>query len=546
MIRSAAVAQRLLGLALALASFAILSSCGSGAVSGTPAVNDPTKITILPGTATAFSGLPTTFVITGGTGSYIVASDNQAIIPVSGGVTGGTLTIVPNPVTADTTVNLTVRDTGTAAPVSAKVTVKPGTVANNITVAASSTQGTSCLPAGVAQAVCSGGDALVSTTISQGGIPLPARAVRFDVVTGNFSFITTDPVTGADTLSNTVTVITDQAGNAQARIRVQADAPNQTALLQVTDVGTGAFQRTAFTIAQATGSSPGFFTSPESITFQGPNTSSCADSSVSATVFVFGGTPPYTVSNTTNAYSVSRDSVSFSGGSFDVTPVGICVGTPGLPIVVRDSSGRTATTTVANLPGTQQAPVFAVSPLAVTLTSCTSTASVIASGGTGTYVASTGSNSITFTHSGNTFTISRVPTSGAPPSSTSFTISDGQTSQDVTVSFTGEAAGACPAVHVSPSSVTLTDCTTPVSVTLSGGTGTSAYTASSNNASVIVSSITGTPATGGTLQVRRASPSGVFTPPATIAITGGAATGALTVNATGNTAGPNTGTSTCP
>ncbi|HST00241.1 MAG TPA: hypothetical protein VLJ84_01135, partial [Usitatibacter sp.] len=87
MIRSAAV-TRLLGLALALASFAFLSSCGSGAVSGTPAANDPTRITILPATATTFSGLPTTFVISGGTGSYIVASSNQSIIPVSGGIIG--------------------------------------------------------------------------------------------------------------------------------------------------------------------------------------------------------------------------------------------------------------------------------------------------------------------------------------------------------------------------------------------------------------------------------------------------------------------------
>ena len=534
MIRSVAVA-RLLGLALALASFAFLTSCGSGAVGGTPTANDPTRITILPAAATAFSGLPTTFVISGGTGSYIVASSNQSIVPVSGAVTGSSLTIVPNPVTANTTVTLTVRDTGTAPTASATVTVIPGTVANNITITPSSTQGGSCAPA-----VCSGGDALVSTTISQGGVPLPARGVRFDVVTGNFLFVTTDPASGVDTLTNTVTVTSDQAGNAQARIRIPADAPNQTALLQITDLGTGAFQRASFTIAQATGTSPGFFTSPESITFQGANTNTCADSNVQGTVFVFGGAPPYTVSNTSNAFQVDRDSLSSSGASFNVVPVGICVASPGLPIVVRDSSGRTATTLVANIPGTQPVPPLTVAPSTVTLTSCTSSASVIASGGAGSYVGSTGSSSIVFTHSGNTFTISRVPTnspgatSPAPPSSTTFTVSDGQTSQTVTVNFSGEGAGACPAVHTNPSTVTLTSCA-PATVNLSGGSGSGTYVATSNNQSVTVST------SGSTLTIHRTSPSASFTPPATVTITSGSATGTVTVNATGDPGPPPTG-----
>ena len=42
---------------------------------------------------------------------------NQAILPAIGGVTGRSLTLVPNPVTADTQVTLTLRDTGTAVPV---------------------------------------------------------------------------------------------------------------------------------------------------------------------------------------------------------------------------------------------------------------------------------------------------------------------------------------------------------------------------------------------------------------------------------------------
>ena len=173
--------------AFAFAALAGLVSCGSGAVS--PHVVDPTRILILPATATLFSGMPTTFTITGGTGAYIVSSSNQAVVPVSG-TSNGNLVIAPNPVLADTTVTLTVRDTGTNAPVTATLTVKPNTVNNSITITPTATQGGSCAPA-----VCSGGDAEVTATISQGGIPLAARGVRLEVVSGSFRFIVNPPNT---------------------------------------------------------------------------------------------------------------------------------------------------------------------------------------------------------------------------------------------------------------------------------------------------------------------------------------------------------------
>ncbi len=121
--------------AAALAAALTLASCGGGGVSANPSpiVDSPT-LTILPATADMDSGLPTTFVFSGGTGAYIIASSNQAVIPLGGGVTGRSVTVVPNPVTADTVVTLTLRDTGTAAPVSATVTVHPGTLNNDLTI----------------------------------------------------------------------------------------------------------------------------------------------------------------------------------------------------------------------------------------------------------------------------------------------------------------------------------------------------------------------------------------------------------------------------
>ena len=542
------LADRLARLALALASIAVVTSCGSGAVGPSTVVNDPTQITIQPGQCTVsgttvtcnnpailYSGLPTTFVITGGTGSYILSSNNQQVLPVSGNITGGSVTLFPNPVLVDTDVILTARDTGTTPIATAKATVKPGTVANNITITPTSAQNAACAPA-----ICSGGDALVSATISQGGIPLPARGVRFDVVTGDFHFVTTDQVTGVETLSASVTVFSDQAGKVTARIRANAGAANQTALLQVTDIGTSAFQRTSFVIVQSTGSSPGFFVTPTQITFQGTRQNECASFGTSASVFVFGGVPPYTVSNS-SPFQVTPNFISVSGGSYSVTPNGPCVAPPGLPIVVTDSTGHTATTTVANIPGTTAPPALTAQPAKVTLSSCTGSASVTVGGGApvqGQYFASAGSNAITAAVSGNTVTISRANPSPATAGPVNVGISDGITTTSVEVDLVGQGAGVCPTPAAGPfaassPSVTLNDCTNPAQVTLSGGSGT--YGASSNNTSVAVT------VTGNILSIKRTNPSAALVGTATVTATDGVST-PQTITVTGLGAGA----SACP
>jgi hypothetical protein len=532
-IRSIAFADWLARLALALAALAAVTSCGGG-VSGPAPVNDPTRITILPATATVYSGLPTTFVISGGTGSYIASSSNQAIIQVSGSVSGSLLTVTPNPVLADTTVTLTVRDTGTTPVVTATVTVKPGTIANDITITPSSTQG-NC-PTGT---LCSGGDAVVTATLSQGGIPLPARGVRYDVVSGDFRYITSPPGATTETLDTTITVITDERGKATVRIRASADAANQTAILQVTDLGTGAFQRVGFVIAQATGASPGFFVTPSSATFQGARSDQCAGSvdgngrEVSATFYIFGGIAPYTVSSTSSAFIVTNTFVPSSGGSFKVYPTGQCA--DNAPIIVRDASGRTTTVTVSNVRGTDAVPPLVVSPDEVSLSSCSSVATVTAAGGTGHYTASSGSGSVVVSDVGNgSFSIRRNPSSPAETSPVNVGISDGVSSVNVTVNLTGPGAGQCPTpgFTANPNNVTLTNCTGVAQVTLSGGSGT--YNAASNNTSVTAS------VTGNILSIQRANPSPPFTPPATVNATDGFSNIPITVNATV------TGSGTCP
>jgi hypothetical protein len=430
----AALRGPVLRLALAFLAALLAGSCGSGAVG--PVVNDPTRITVLPATATLYSGLPTTFTLSGGTGAYIVSSSNQAIIPVDGGIISGPLVVVPNQVLADTPVTLTVRDTGNTALATATLTVRPGTVNNDITITPTGTQATSCAPA-----VCSGGDALVKATISLGGVPLGGHVVRMEVVSGDFRFITTPPGSSVETLSTVVDVTSDAQGKVQARIRTLADAANQTALVQVTDLSSGSFQRASFFIAQSTGTAPGFFVSPTSAAFAGRFTGQCPDN-VSAAFYVFGGSPPYSILNSLpSAFTLSDNVVFSSGDGFTVTARGVCNATA--VITIRDSAGHTTTVNVSNTEGTDTPTPISVAPDHITLADCTATASVTIAGGARPYFVSSGSNALTLTLSQSTFTIRRRIGSAAPASPIIIGVSDGRTTAEVTVDLVPPGDGPC-------------------------------------------------------------------------------------------------------
>jgi hypothetical protein len=511
----------------------VIASCGSGAV-GPPPVNDPSRITILPASAILFSGIPTTFTISGGTGFYIVGSSNQSVVAASGPIPGSTLTVIPANVLAETEVTLTVRDTGTTAPVNANLTVRPGTVANDISVIPTSTQGGTCAPA-----VCSGGDAIVTATISQGGNPLPARGVRLDVVSGDFRFITSPP-NQPEVLETSTTVITDQNGAIHARIRVLPGAPNQTALVQVTDLGTQAFRRAPFQIAQATGSSPGFFATPESITFTGPNDQSCAIGG-RADVFVFGGTPPYSVGGSGSAFGISNNVVATSGGSFYVVPNGTCVD-PGLPITIADAAGRTTSVTVSNVLGELTVPELLLSPGIVTLSDCSTQAMVSVAGGTGNFTVTSGSGALFV--SGNPgqrlFTVGRVPNT---PATTPLQVgvASGNRSATVTVNLTGDALNTnCDntGLRATPSAVTLASCG-PVDVTITGGS--PPYAVRSDNSSVTAALA---PGFSNFVRIQRTPLSQSFVPPASVTVTDNNGLGnsrVIPVQGTGSAAGSGTG-----
>jgi hypothetical protein len=439
--------QRLATLALAFAAAFLVSSCGSGAVSDTSGTGSG-AITITPSSATLYSDLPTNFVIAGGNGSYVVTSNNQAVIGFGGALTGNTLTVVPAAVGADTPITLTVTDTANHTPATATVTVKPRTVSNVVTVTPSASQSAAC-----GSSVCSGGDAEVKVTLTQNGVPLANRPVRFDVVSGDVRIITS-AAGSAETLDTSGTTTSDGTGTARMRVRVLADAPAQTALIRVTDLSSGFVQTASISIAPS--SNAPLTVQPTAIQFTGPNANTCA-SGVSADIVIIGGRPPYQISQPPG-FTISPLVVTNSGGRVTVTSTGQCARTgssstpeAGQTIAVLDNNGATASVVIHNDPApvTGQAAPFTAAPTTVTLDSCSAVANIALAGGTGQYYAASG-NSVVYafvaysSQAAPVGVIQRLRGTG-PTTLTSVpvTFSDGQTLQNVTVNLTPGGQGLC-------------------------------------------------------------------------------------------------------
>lgn len=421
-----------------VAAAAFVAACGSGAVSGPPTSSG--TITVTPSSATLYSNVPTTFQLSGGNGSYVVTSNNQSVIALSGTPSASTLTVVPADVTADTSVTLTVSDTLNGTPATATLTVKPRTISNVVTITPSASQSAAC-----GTAVCSGGDAEVKVVMTQNGVPLAGRTVRFDVVSGDVRIITSAAgLPEVDALSGTT--ISDSTGTASMRIRALSNAGAQTAILQVTDTTSGFTQRASVTVAP--GSNAPLTVLPSTIQFTGATSNTCANN-ISADVIVVGGRPPYQVSQP-SGFVVSPQVLTSSGGRVTITATGQCTNAglltdPGVPMSLIDSNGASASVTIFNHPApvTPQTTAFAVAPSAVTLNSCAAIATIALVGGSGSYFAASGNNAVNAQVAGNLGSIQRAAgTNGAGLSTVTVSFSDGQTTKDVSVTLTGAPTGA--------------------------------------------------------------------------------------------------------
>ena len=341
---------------VALAGALSLAACGGGNGAPSQVINGGgvAPLAITPSTATAYSGNPFVFTVTGGKLPYTIITSDQAALPVVGTLNDNALIVVPGNVGTDTPVILTARDaSGLVA--SAAVTVKPALLLPaSITI----TGNPNCASSGAD--LCSGQDGTASVKLTgPAGAPLAGRAVKFDVVQGAYSISST---AAGQPLVQSLTVTTDQNGNATVRLVVPVNAATQIATIRATDVTDGSSVVGQFTIAQFINGNSVLSVIPTgTTTFNGPDKTHCA-SSGSATFFVFGGTPPYTVAPTfPGAVQITGNPVPRSGAGFTVTPTGSCF--TNLTFAITDSAGRTLLTppTVSNVLGTTDAPVpFAV------------------------------------------------------------------------------------------------------------------------------------------------------------------------------------------
>ncbi len=230
-----------------------------------------------------------------------------------------------------------------------------------------------------------------------GGGAAPGRQVRFDVIAGPYAIAAN---LGAAT-AQSVTVASDAAGNAQVIIRANVDAPTQPAQIRATDIASGQQITGDFLIQQRTDGSTILTVVPPDATITGAFTDECS-LGFRVDYFIYGGTPPYritqafpTASVVIGTSGVAGDSaiVTAAGGFFEAVTNGTCVNPQTFSIL--DATGRQTTAQLFNLVGTTAptpptpAPDLSVVPGSLAI-DCSSTNVVdfVISGGTPPYNAS--------------------------------------------------------------------------------------------------------------------------------------------------------------
>ncbi len=320
----------------ALVGVLALSACGGGSGAPNnpyaPGPATPGPLTVLPNAATAYSGIPTTLTVSGGTAPYRAFSSDASVLPVTQAVSGDTVLLLANNVGADTTVTVTVQDSaGNAAPATVSVKAAP-LLANGITI----TPNGDCAVG--ASTLCSGGTGTATVVVAAaGGGGIAGRQVRFEVIFGAYQLQTSNP---ALPLASTITVVTDSSGTAVAGIAVNVNAPTQVASIRATDVTSGNQLTGQFLIQEVTDGSQILSVIPTgTVTIDGPSATECS-TGVAVVYHIYGGTPPYKVDATfAGVVTLAGVPVTTNGGSFTATTNGACF--QNMQYAISDATGRT-------------------------------------------------------------------------------------------------------------------------------------------------------------------------------------------------------------
>lgn len=185
---------------------------------------------------------------------------------------------------------------------------------------------------------------------------------------------------------------------------------------------------------------------PTNIVFQGSAPGTCA-SGISSDIIVFGGQPPYTVSQPPD-FQVTPALLTTNPGRVLVTSTGNC--STGEPLAIVDSLGAGVVLNVSNLKApavvTPPLPAFSVGPATVSLNSCTDSANVALIGGTGRYFAASGNSAVIAEVTGSNIGLifrAKVTAGTTVATPVSVVFSDGASTQPVTVTLNAGATGDC-------------------------------------------------------------------------------------------------------
>lgn len=493
--------KRLLAAAVAAGAAVLLTACGGGGAAA-PTNSPDNPVTVLPSTASVYPNEATTFTISGGRTPYVVASQNPTIIP-NPTVSGSTFTVRPNNVTTDTAVTLEIRD-GSAPPKTQTVsaTVRASTVDNAITVSNSS--GT----CGSAQ-LCSGSDAIVTVRSIVNGVAQVNRQLRLESFQGDFGFV----APGSTTIATTLTATTNDRGEVSVIMRARPTAQPQPAILQVVDPASGLTRRFVFSIGLSSDGNSSLTVIPTTQSWVGAYSDACVSGAISSH-FLFGGTPPYTITATNPQFATLGPSTVFvSGGAVQVAVTGQICGTDS-QFIVQDSLGRRTTFSISNQRGTVAPPAIgggqigaptvspaSLGPLGCGVSSSSFVSQTLPAGYTGLPPTITATSldptRLTATIASGILTVTRVTTGGGGSGSLLVRVSNGNEFVDVQVALSGSAPFGCASTGGALNPVTTTPSTfitlqngAGIPITITGGT--PPYTVSTTAPTVVQVSNDGT------------------------------------------------------
>lgn len=433
--------QSKLSVAFIAAAALVLSSCGGGGATSTP--GGAGALQLLPGTASFYAGVPYTLNIVGGRAPYLVTSSEPTLVPLNFTTSDTSFTFVArNPGVVDVgldpeevprrTVNIEVRDSnGAAVSNSYSVLQNFFTGYGESYVSTCASSGTTTGPAPQA---CSGADSLITLVPVSNGALYGDRAFQFDKVRGDFQFVVEDPA-AVPQLVNRITVRTDQTGRAFVRVRVTLNAPTQLASYKVTDVATGVTTNLVFLIVQLPAIDSLSVLPSDTFSFTGDLSTRCG--SGSADVFVFGGSPPYTVTGSAGL-SLSTTTLANSGDRLSFAQPLTAPPCQNGSIIFQDTRGATATVTVEVTAGTGTGPALTVVPATIASLLCGQTVQATVVGGLGGYSVTSQHPRITAAVVGNTLTITRQAGDGATlyPTDGAVTVTDGTSAVTLTITAT--------------------------------------------------------------------------------------------------------------